>query len=317
MSASIVGLIQSYSINYSMFVICEIMCAIAVCPIFTCALVLGLEWAGSRERVMINSLINFPVHIGTATVGFIAFLVRDFRFLLRYVYGPCLLVGCLMFFGPESFRWLLANGKRQQIEQILNRATQINNREISARTREILNRKYAEATTQQHIDDGNKIHDERPYRTLFSSRTFISRLCISSLCWITGNYISQGITVMAVTLKGNKYHNFIVLGLGAAPACFLSLLVLRFCGRRTGIAACLLISSTTVILAKMLPTEYSGLSLALLLCARSIAMVAYLIVYVHTSEIWPTNVRHSMVGLSSTFGRFGSILAPLTPLLVS
>lgn len=316
--SSFAGIIQSYSINYAMFVVCEVICAAAVCPMFTCALVLALEWATNRDRVTINSLINFPVYFGTAAVGVIASFVRDFRPLIRWAYGPSCIIGFLMFFGPESFRWLLAHGKREKIEQILKRAAKINKREISPRTWDVIDRKCTEATNAKNDETAacNKIATESPYHTLLSSRTFIMRICINALCWITGNYISQGIAVMAVTLQGNKYQNFVILSIGAAPSCFISLLVQRFLGRRSGIITFFLISGATIVISQMLPKEYSTISLVMLLCGRCFVMVGYIIVYVHTSELWPTKMRHSMVGFSSTCGRIGSILAPLTPLLV-
>lgn len=36
----------------------------------------------------------------------------------------------------------------------------------------------------------------------------------------------------------------------------------------------------------------------------------------YTSELWPTNIRHSMMGFCSTIGRIGAALAPMAPLLV-
>lgn len=313
-------MIQSYSVNFTMFLICEIICATTACPIFTCALVLGLEWAGSRERVIVNAIINFPLHLGFAVLGMTASIVRDFRPLLRYVYGPGLLVGCLMFFGPESFRWLIANGKRKQIERILKSAAKINNRELSSRTWDVLDRKCNEAAAESNANMGNseaKAIEAHAYRSVFTSWIFIMRICINSLCWITGNFVGQGIAIMGVSLQGDKYLNFIILSLGAIPSALMSIFVQKFVGRRTGITLCFLLSAVTVICGRILPVEYSKLALMLFLIARCFAMAAFLIVYVHSSEMWPTSVRHTMVGISSTIGRIGAVLAPLNPLLVS
>lgn len=44
--------------------------------------------------------------------------------------------------------------------------------------------------------------------------------------------------------------------------------------------------------------------------------IAFSITYILTAEIFPTNIRATMVSFCSMIGRIGSITAPLTPLLV-
>lgn len=43
--------------------------------------------------------------------------------------------------------------------------------------------------------------------------------------------------------------------------------------------------------------------------------VSFTVLYIYTAELFPTNLRHSLLGICSMFGRFGSMLAPQTPLL--
>jgi len=45
--------------------------------------------------------------------------------------------------------------------------------------------------------------------------------------------------------------------------------------------------------------------------------MAFATVYIFTAELFPTTLRHSLLGICSMTGRVGSILSPQTPLLVS
>lgn len=45
--------------------------------------------------------------------------------------------------------------------------------------------------------------------------------------------------------------------------------------------------------------------------------VCFNAIYVYTSELVPTSARGSLMGACSMLARVGSVLAPLTPLLVS
>lgn len=314
--SSIAGIIQSLSINYTIFIVCEIFCAILACPIFTAALILGLEWAGAQQRVVVNSIITFPLPIGVALCGIFAFYAQDFRPLLRYVYGPAMVTTLFVYFGPESFRWLMAKGKRTNIEHVLKTAAKINKCKLSPRTLEIVDRKCGVDALNKHGKLDFEATGKSSMHVLFTSWTLIFRVCINALCWITGNYVNHGINIISVSLHGDKYVNYVTMALGGLPSGFISILLLKCVGRRIGISLCFLAASVTVVVGKLLSNEYSNIALIMFLSARCFAAVAFLIVYIHTSELWPTKMRHSVMGISSTLGRVGAILAPLAPLLV-
>lgn len=43
--------------------------------------------------------------------------------------------------------------------------------------------------------------------------------------------------------------------------------------------------------------------------------ISYTVIYIYTTEMFPTNLRHSLVATCAMFGRLGSIISPQTPLL--
>lgn len=45
--------------------------------------------------------------------------------------------------------------------------------------------------------------------------------------------------------------------------------------------------------------------------------ISFAVLYTYTAEMMPTSLRSCGVGASSTFARFGAMLAPFVPLLVS
>ncbi|RVE40410.1 hypothetical protein evm_014940 [Chilo suppressalis] len=62
---------------------------------------------------------------------------------------------------------------------------------------------------------------------------------------------------------------------------------------------------------------YAWLRLALMLAFETLATFSYNIVYMYTSELFPTYTRNSVHSLCSAVGRLGSLLAPQMPLLIS
>lgn len=58
------------------------------------------------------------------------------------------------------------------------------------------------------------------------------------------------------------------------------------------------------------------MGLALFMLFEMLATFSYNIVYMYTSELFPTYTRNSMHSICSAIGRVGSLIAPQTPLLV-
>jgi hypothetical protein len=64
-------------------------------------------------------------------------------------------------------------------------------------------------------------------------------------------------------------------------------------------------------------TDYDTIKLIVFLAGKFAITIAFTVVYVFTAELFPTELRHTMLGTCSMVGRIGSITAPQTPLLVS
>jgi len=58
------------------------------------------------------------------------------------------------------------------------------------------------------------------------------------------------------------------------------------------------------------------LQLVLFLVGKLTITASFQVLYFFASEIYPTNLRNSLLSFCSMMGRFGSMLAPQTPLLV-
>lgn len=62
-------------------------------------------------------------------------------------------------------------------------------------------------------------------------------------------------------------------------------------------------------------TELVTLGLILFLFGKFGISAVFTSLYIYTSELYPTQFRHTLLGFSSMVGRIGSITAPLTPAL--
>lgn len=301
-----------------MFVACEILLSCVACAVYPGAFVLNIEATRGKHRIHVLALITLFYNVGVAFSGALASYARHFRVYLRLAYLPGFIALILVYFSSESLRWLMVEGKQKEIEKTLKAAAKFNGRELSPKTMEIVKDKCdrVRSANQRRIEKAKGSSDENSLRALFASRTLVIRFTISSFCWIAGTFVTYGVSIVSVSLHSDKYISFIIVAMGGVLSSVLVFFILKYMGRAKCISFCLLMTGVSITGAKMLPNNYRFLEILLFLMGKCFSMVAFTCVYIHTSEMWPTPLRNSIMGLSSTLGRIGTILAPLTPLLV-
>lgn len=121
---------------------------------------------------------------------------------------------------PESIRWLLSQGRYEEVQEILKRIAKVNKKNISQTSLDKLSKPLKE--------NGEK----QPLRTVFKSRILVIRLVTSSFCWITCAFLFYGLSINSIALTENSYLNFIFVSLIEIPAYILTCLVVDRIGRR-------------------------------------------------------------------------------------
>lgn len=315
--SAVAGLLESVAVNYQMFVIFEFLSAGVVCIIYPAAFILGMEWAETKSRVAVTCLVVLSYPFGQAITGIIAYYARNFRVYLRIAFIPAFIAGALMLIASDSLRWLLVKGKRKEAEALLTSAAKVNKCQLSARTLEMVREKCELINVVSEKESGQMTkNNEDSLKSLLSRKTMVLRFLVCSFCWITGTYVNYGVSITSVSLHEDKYISYMIVSIGGIPAGLFTYFLLKYMGRPKCISFSFLMTGAMIIIAKLLPKEYSTLALILFLAGKCFSLHSFTSVYIYTTEIWPTPLRHTMMGLCSMLGRIGSIMAPLAPLLV-
>lgn len=101
------------------------------------------------------------------------------------------------------------------------------------------------------------------------------------------------------------------------PSAILTYFLLKSVGRRTAISLNSIIMGVSLLISSFIPTHYTLLIRICFSIGMMATSSALAVVYVFTAEIWPTAHRNTLMNICSMIGRIGSMLAPLTILLVS
>lgn len=304
--------IRSLATNYIMFVLFELLDAGIGSTTYSASFILAMEWIGVKDRVLLISLVTATYPFGQIFLGFTARAIRDFRTLLKIIYAPGFLILFYIWIAPESIRWLIVNGKKNRTMATLNRAQRINGVQLSQHTIDVINKELSESCSKRV----RQTETSSNFGQIFKKRIFAIRFLVCSFAWISTAFVSYGISLTSVSLAGDKYVNFVVIAVAGIPAMILFYYLMESCGRRWTIFSSLVIGGASIVCSKLLPVHLSGLSTAFFFIGKLFITVAFTSLYVFTNELWPTNMRHSIMGLCSTMGRIGAMFAPLAPILV-
>lgn len=368
MTCSIFGLIKSFSVNYGMYIAFEFFESSAGTCTFSGIYVLGMEYVSSKYRALATSLIVTSYPIGEVLLGIVAIYIHNFRYLLRVLYTPGLLVIFYFWLVPESFRWLLITGKVDRAVTILQRIAKANGKSLSDKSIEMLHLQYSkDAIYKAHeADQKEQISLFQQIRLVFGSRKLGLRLLNNCYKWITCCFCYYGLSLISTHIPGvNRYTSYIIVQAVEIPGlisffqlnwseiarilfkkwskidagffvakkkslknsskndffsfagALLPVLLLNRFGRKKLLFTSLTISGLAVICAPLVPAERYGIVLLLSMIGKSSITFAFSVLYIFTAELWPTNLRTTIMNLCSMTGRMGGALAPLTTLLVS
>lgn len=300
--------IRSLAVNYNMFVVFEFLDAGVGSVTYSASFILAMEWIGVKDRILLVTLITATYPFGQIFLGLTARAIQDFRRLLQIIYAPGVIILIYLWVAPESIRWLIVNGRRSEVLKTLRRAERINGIQLSQKTIDLINQE----PIKKHDAPTAKV--DRITEVL-KKRVFVVRLAICAFAWISSAFVSYGISLTSVSLAGDKYVNFVVVAVAGIPAMLLCYFMMEWFGRRWTLFSSLLIGGASIICSKLMPPHLSALSITLFFIGKLFITVAFTSLYIYTSELWPTNMRHSIMGLCSTMGRIGAMFAPFAPLL--
>ncbi|XP_016976584.2 organic cation transporter protein [Drosophila rhopaloa] len=303
---AVLGVIRSFSPSYAWFLVFEFLDNMTSSTLYSTCFVIGIELVGPKRRVLACSVITVFYAVGEVGLAMAAKAFPNWRILLRITYMPSLILLAYFWILPESVRWLLSQGKEERAKNILRRAASVNKRELPESMLDKLvlaNRDKLQQSSESRF----------PIREAF--KNFKWRIANCSFCWIIHVLVYYGLSLNVVLLDGNKYNNFAYVALVEIPGFFMPLVIMDRFGRRYSLCGLMLTSGLCCIGTIFAGADQPVLQLVLFLVGKLTITASFQVLYFFASEIYPTNLRNSLLSFCSMMGRFGSMLAPQTPLL--
>lgn len=278
------------------------------CGAYMTIFVLAIEMSSAKKRALSGAIITVVYSSTQVLTGVVAMHTTDFRTFLQVLSGPVFLALPLIYLlVPESLRWLLSKGDTKKASKILSKAAKINKASLNTQ----------QFSVQQQINHETKsIENGQLFLTAFKSKLLVIRLLKCLFCWFIIKFIYYGLTINSIALAGNKYVNYMLANIVEVPAIISSTYLIDKFGRKLPLIMCMIISGVACISSEFVAPTADIEKLFLFLLGKVCITIAFTVLYVFTSELFPTYVRQSFLSACSTIGSFGTIIAPQTPLLV-
>lgn len=312
---SLAGIARSFSTNYIWFTVLEFVDAAFGSGTYAAGFVLGVELVGPSKRVLTGTIICCCYAVGEVFVAGVAWWLKDWRPMLLVIYIPPLLLFLYFWIIPESIRWLLSQGRVKEAQDVILKAASVNGKIIS---RDSLQNLIATdpgnpGASTMSIEEQQQRKD--PLIEVFKSVPLLMRFINCCFCWITCTFLFYGITLNSVALAGDSYLDFILTALVEIPAYFATYMTVDRWGRRSTQCGWFLLTGVACIVLIFASGLNEWFQLTIYLLGKFGATAAFTVMYIITSEIFPTPLRQSMMGVCSMVGRIGSMVSPQMPLL--
>lgn len=255
----------------------------------------------------------------------------------------------------ESPRWYLVQGRVQEAMKVLRAFAKRNGKHVPDGVRLIVEEEdttedlnplhvSAEDTRKAKCDDLNANNEidatkERGIPdTVKASGTLLdvfrnpvtrSRMLIMVVIWFMCAVVYYGITLNVVNLGTNLYVSVFLNALVEMPAFTITALLLDRFGRRWMLASAMFLSGICCLAGSFLFVE-PGVTLGTVGAGAEVFKVlrvlcsvigifgmagSYNLIYIYTSELFPTVVRNAALGLTTQMAGIGSIIAPTVVVL--
>jgi len=293
------GMVTSFMPTFISFTIMWWLVGVSAIASFTVAFVWTIELATGKWTVIfgVGMMFTWPVGRGLAVLA--ASLFPHWRTIFQFVSAPCILAPVLIYFIPESPRWLIAKGRLDEARNILALAAKRNNREITEKQIEL---------QQPDIPTERKgtVFDIMKYSKL-RIKTFIMLVN-----WFSTSFLSYGISLNWQDLTGELFLNFLVDTFLVFPANFLALMFLLRLGRRLPYILLTLLAGVCFVICLFLPRGVNTSQLPVIIFSMLgsfCVSITFTLLWIWTSELMPTTVRNAGVGACSFVARIGVIIA--------
>jgi len=292
------GVISAVVPWYPLFVFTWWVTGTMAIACYTAAFVWTMEIAAGQYKVYISMSMNYSWPICRLIIAGLAYSLRNYHWHLVAISAMVAFGSIILFWLPESPRWLIAKGKMEEAKKVLSAASKKNGRPVEPD--QIVLTKPSTAAAGGSFLDIMK-HPVLRYQTL-----------IMYFNWFTTAFIMYGLALSWQQLTGGLFLNFIIGTILDFPAKTLAMVLAGKVGRKYPYACGSTTTGVMFLITLFIKRDYYPSNwpiVVLALIGNFCTTMCFAILYMYTGELMPTTVRAAGVGSSSLVSKLGGTLS--------
>lgn len=305
------GVAVAFSANYYLFVVLRFLLAMVSSGYLVVVFVYVTEFTGIKVRTWTSMHVHAAFAVGIMVVALTGYCVRVwwiYQIILSTCTAPFLLF-CWKF--PETPFYLLAKGRYQDAQILLDTIARVNGIECRLKAEELMEPEEKNGTAPlKDAESAPQNEKKLSILDLFGSWRMAGRTCTVWAIWFIGSLGYYVFSLGSVSLGGNQYVNLFLVGLVELPSYLVGCFAMDRIGRKNTCAPALLLGSFACILIIVVPDNIQALTIALSMIGKFSIAIAFGLIYLYTCELYPTIIRSLAVGSGSMMCRVGSVVAP-------
>ncbi|KAI8421836.1 hypothetical protein MSG28_009781 [Choristoneura fumiferana] len=294
-----------YTTCYCQFIAGSFLLALGSGGTGIISFVLIMEVVSGKWRTIIPVLYQLPFSLANPVMAGLAYWLRDWRkleFALSCFSASFILYWfCL----SESPRWLLATGDTDRAYKVLKKAARLNKREF--------NRKEVRILLDNAKGKPNK-DAKTGLITFMRIKKMRSRAILLSINWFCTGLAFYTFSQYLSSIGDNIFYTVTLTGLISLPGAIICGFVIMRRGRKATLAIFELATALCFICILVIPRDkYPNDWPKLIFAGIGFGGMAGSVptLYLFSGELFPTVERNIGVTAVSTFGRLGSMVAPV------
>ncbi|XP_049993649.1 organic anion transporter 3 [Alexandromys fortis] len=295
----------AFSPSLPIYTIFRFLCGCSISGISLSTVILNVEWVPTSVRAISSTSIGYCYTIGQFILSGLAYVIPQWRWLQLAVSVPFFIFSLLSWWVPESIRWLVLSGKFSKALKTLQRVATFNGKKEEGRKLTIeelkfsLQKDIASTKVKYGLSDLFRV-------SILRRVTF----CLS-LAWFSTGFAYYSLAMGVEEFGVNIYILQLIFGAVDIPAKFITILSISYLGRRITQGFLLLLAGGAILALIFVSPEMTLMRTALAVFGKGCLSGSFSCLFLYTSELYPTVLRQTGMGISNVWARVGSMIAPL------